>query len=56
MKLTNEKNYLKKLEELRTQGKISEKVYKELKNEYLNKLKELEKKVEGLQKSPESSS
>jgi len=50
------RNYLKKLEELRTQGKISEKVYKELKNEYLNKLKELEKKVEGLQKSPGSSS
>jgi len=50
------RNYLEKLEELRTQGKISEKVYEELKNEYLNKLKELEKKIEGLQKSPGSSS
>ena len=50
------RNYLEKLEELRTQGKISEKAYEELKKEYLNKLKELEKKIEELQKSLGSSS
>ena len=50
------RNYLGKLEEARTEGRISYKVYEELKNEYSSKLEEVEKKIAELQKKKLESS
>lgn len=42
--------YLNKLDEMKLQGKISERVYEELKKEYTRKIEELEKRISELKK------
>jgi uncharacterized membrane protein YukC len=48
------RGYLSKLEALHAEGNISDDAYQQLKREYMEKLKELERKMEALEKERRS--